>query len=194
MKVLNIKNGRRSAQSGFTIIELVVVILLLGILTATALPRFMDVTDEAHAAVTEGVVGGLATGMALFHAQWVAEGEVASPVGFGLGNLDANAAGYPEAIDGLLNAAADCVDIFNNVLQAGASTIAAGADIVADNVLTDGDVNGISTTDFVAFLLPVAGTVCSYAYTGQFTDASTAVVPLIEYDMVTGAVTFGTPL
>ncbi|MCH8265632.1 MAG: type II secretion system protein, partial [Proteobacteria bacterium] len=145
MKVLNIKNRCRSAQSGFTIIELVVVILLLGILTATALPRFMDVTDEAHAAVTEGVLGGLATGMALFHAQWVAEGEVASPAGFGLGNLDANVTGYPEAIDGTLDTAADCVDIFNNVLQAGASTIAAGADIVADNVLTAGDVNGIST-------------------------------------------------
>ena len=40
-------------QDGFTIIELVVVILLLGILAATALPRFMDVTDEAHDAVVE---------------------------------------------------------------------------------------------------------------------------------------------
>lgn len=194
MKVLNIKNRRRSAQSGFTIIELVVVILLLGILTATALPRFMDVTDEAHTAVIEGVLGGLATGMALFHAQWVAEGEVAQPAGFGLGNLDANATGYPEAIDGVLNAAADCVDIFNNVLQAGAPAIEAGVDVGADGLVTDADVDGSYTLDFVAFLLPLAGTVCKYVYVSQFTDATTAVVPLIEYDMVTGAVIFGTPL
>ena len=194
MKVLNMKNRRRSAQSGFTIIELVVVILLLGILTATALPRFMDVTDEAHTAVTEGVLGALATGMALFHAQWVAEGEVAQPAGFGLGNLDANLTGYPEAIDGILDTADDCMDVFNNVLQAGAPTIAAGVDVVADNALTDVDLPGTSTTDFVAFLLPFPGTICSFAYTGQFTNATSAIVPLIEYDMVTGAVIFGTPL
>ena len=36
-----------SEQSGISIFDLIVVILLLGILTATALPRFLDVTDEA---------------------------------------------------------------------------------------------------------------------------------------------------
>ena len=46
-------------QTGFTIIELVVVIVLLGIMAATALPRFMDVTSEAHSAVVDGVKGGM---------------------------------------------------------------------------------------------------------------------------------------
>ena len=62
-------------QSGFTIIELVVVIILLGIMAATALPRFMDVTDEAHDSVVQGVYGGLQSGISLYHAQWVAEGQ-----------------------------------------------------------------------------------------------------------------------
>ena len=57
-------------QKGFTIIELVVVILLLGILTATALPRFMDVTDEAHDAVVTGVLSGLQTSSGLFREKW----------------------------------------------------------------------------------------------------------------------------
>ncbi|HLT63801.1 MAG TPA: type II secretion system protein [Pseudohongiella sp.] len=62
-------------QQGFTIIELVVVILLLGILAATALPRFMDVTEEAHDAAFDGSVGGFSTGVALFRAQWVGNGQ-----------------------------------------------------------------------------------------------------------------------
>ena len=58
----------KATQDGFTIIELIVVILLLGILTATALPRFLDVTDEAHDAVVDAVFGGLTTGVTLFRA------------------------------------------------------------------------------------------------------------------------------
>jgi MSHA pilin protein MshA len=46
-------------QHGFTLIELVVVIVILGILAATALPKFIDLTGDAQKASVQGVAGGL---------------------------------------------------------------------------------------------------------------------------------------
>ena len=61
-------------QTGFSLIELVIVIVVLGILAVTALPRFLDVTEEAKNASVEGVSGGFATGVLLVRARWEAKG------------------------------------------------------------------------------------------------------------------------
>ena len=63
-----------NTQRGFTLIELVVVIVILGLLAAVALPKFIDVTSNARAASVQGVAGGLRSAVALAQAQYVVNG------------------------------------------------------------------------------------------------------------------------
>lgn len=68
-------------QSGFSLVELVIVIVVVGLLAVAALPRFLDVTDEAKKASIEGVAGGYATGVLSARAQWEARSRPSATIG-----------------------------------------------------------------------------------------------------------------
>ncbi|WP_293174993.1 type II secretion system protein [Oceanithermus sp.] len=68
----------RQTQRGFTLIELVIVIVILGVLAAFALPRFIDVTQDARLAAVNGLAGSVRAAAALAHAQWLVDGQPTS--------------------------------------------------------------------------------------------------------------------
>lgn len=63
---------KRSAQAGFTLIELIVVIVILGILAATALPKFANLSGDARKASLSAGRGAMGAAAAMAHGKYLA--------------------------------------------------------------------------------------------------------------------------
>ena len=155
----------RDAQQGFTLLELVVVIVIVGLLATVALPRLMNATDDAHAASVNGTAGALAAGVAMVRAQWELNrasrrGGENNVAGFGEGDVDVNELGWPVATASGPGAQG-CAELWRGVLLGSAPRVA---------------VSGTAT-----YLVEFDAPLCRYRYQRDTRS--------IEYDTRTGAVT-----
>ena len=88
---------RHAKHSGFTLIELVIVIVILGILAAAALPRFSDLSTDARVSAVNGLAGSIRSAAAIAHATQLAQGRSLGATVTLEGTAIALSAGYPLA-------------------------------------------------------------------------------------------------
>lgn len=116
----------RNVQSGFTLVEMVITIVVLGIIAAAGIPRFINISTETLRSTIAGTAASFQEAVILMQATVTAKG-LSRPSnnvsGFGDGTVDINTAGFPtdttsaNPVNNNTVTSAKCVNIWNGILQ-----------------------------------------------------------------------------
>jgi MSHA pilin protein MshA len=178
-----LSNNSFSKQKGFTLIELVVVIVILGILAATAAPKFIDLTTDARSSVMKGVLGSINSAVNLAHAKALvaaSQTEIESsgtfytlvngfPATIGAGDADGTE-GAGRGIDGLIELDSGSPIVFKDFVIAGTDATENEDGSLNDDAVADADVTGFVHTG------ATDETKCSLAYANAATSETPPVI------------------
>jgi MSHA pilin protein MshA len=117
--------SRQHAQGGFTLIELIVVIVILGILAATALPKFVNLGGDARLAALNAAVGSLKTTTSLARGQSLVSASAANAAVTLEGTSVPMINGYPTASTSLTDAAGLSTSDYAIIVNSTASPVTA---------------------------------------------------------------------
>ncbi len=203
-----IKKSFSSNNMGFTLVELISVLVLVGLLSVVALPRFLNVFGDAHKAAVNQISAQFQKAIDAAHFHWLLNGRASNEIndmpGYGLdknGNpqLDMNPFGYPIGVDKgnpmgfpytIGQRDQGCVGIWEAIME---------TDLRATTSLSNYDgYDFVTRREMLTFTTKEGDTVtaevvCYYTYTrrGYNTDPNKAEF-VMRYNSLTGKVTLST--
>ncbi|WP_295890687.1 type II secretion system protein [uncultured Vibrio sp.] len=158
-------------ESGFTLIELVVTIVVLGILGVTAAPRFLNMGDSARTSVVEATSGSFKSAIDLVRSSWIVDGANESSTNAYGEDIPINSSGWPgpEGAPASAPSADDCLTLWSQILNTDYTIATAAGD---EDWLSDGFTDSTATANF-----------CSYEYLPNSADYRGFIYNLNEGDV-----------
>ena len=153
----NLTQLTTNKQQGFTLIELVVVIVILGILAVTAAPKFIDLQDDARTATLQAVKASMQSASTLVHSKSLIAGNELAATGTVSvnGSLLDLVYGYPKAESGTNNYMVDLLDLDTDAFD---TTTIANTTIVYSKAIYPTTAPTAITDQCIAYYVQASGT------------------------------------